>query len=65
MKSKLYKKFIKNPTTDNERAYKVFKNNLNNLIRNYYDLKLANAKTDLKATWSILNEVINKILFGY
>lgn len=28
--------------------------------RNYYDLKLANSKTDLKATWNILNEVINK-----
>ena len=62
-KSKLYKKFLKNPTTENERAYKDFKNNLSNLIRtakrNYYDLKLANSKTDLKATWNILNMVIN------
>ena len=63
-KAKLYKTFLKNPNTDNENANKTLKNKLTQLIRAakriYYDHKLENSKNDLKATWKILDEIINK-----
>ena len=40
-----------------EKTYKTFKNKLNHLIINH---KLAASKNDIKTTWKILNEVLNK-----
>ena len=63
-KNRLYKKFIKSPSLSNERIYKTYKNKLNHLIRlakrKYYDTKFESAKHDLRTTWKLLNEVINK-----
>ena len=63
-KNRLYKKFITSPSLSNERKYKAYKNKLNHLIRiakrKYYDTKFESAKNDLRTTWKLLNEVINK-----
>ena len=63
-KSRLYKKFIRSPSLSNERIYKTYKNKLNHLIRlakrKYYDTRFESAKHDLRTTWKLLNEVINK-----
>lgn len=63
-KNRLYKKFVRSPTTSCELKYKTYKNKLNHLIRIakriYYDSKLEDAKNDLRTTWKLLNEVINK-----
>ena len=63
-KNRLYKKFIQSPTISRELKYKAYKNKLNHLIRiakrTYYDSKLEDAKNDLRTTWKLLNEVINK-----
>ena len=62
--NRLYKKFMKHPTPIREVQYKAYKNKLNNLIRiakrMYYDDKFERSKNDLKATWKLINEVINK-----
>ena len=63
-KNRLYKQFVRSPTTSCELKYKTYKNKLNHLIRiakcTYYDSKLEDAKNDLRATWKLLNEVKNK-----
>ena len=63
-KNRLYQKFIRSPSLSNERIYKTYKNKLNHLIRlakrKYYDTKFESAKNDLRTTWKLLNEVINK-----
>ena len=63
-KSKLYKEFLRSPTSANEYKYKKFKNKLNNLLkiskRSYYDLKFNLAKGNLRATWNLLNQFINR-----
>ena len=63
-KNRLYKKIIKSPYLSNERIYQTYKNKLNHLIRlakrKYYDTKFESAKNDLRTTWKLLNEVINK-----
>jgi hypothetical protein len=61
-KNKLYKKYMTNSTIYRERKYKEYKNKLNHLIRiakrTYYDTKFEQAKSDLKTTWELINEVI-------
>ena len=63
-KSKLYKELLRSPTSANDFKYKKFKNKLNNLLkiskRSYYDLKFNLAKGNLRATWNLLNQVINR-----
>ena len=63
-KNQLHKKIIRSPSLSNERIYKSHKNKLNHLIRlakrKYYDTKFESAKNDLRTTWKLLNEVINK-----
>jgi hypothetical protein len=62
-KNNLYKKYLNNPCTENESKYKRYKNKLTNLLRNakkiYYEEKIENAKTNMKDTWKILNEIVN------
>ena len=63
-KSRLYKLFLRKPSHERESNYKSFRNKLTCLVRiarkNYYDNKLDKAKANLKQTWKILNEVINR-----
>ena len=63
-KCNLYKKSLKYPSPLNITKYKKYKNKLIHLLktskRNFYDTKFDNAKSNLKETWKILNEIINK-----
>ena len=47
-----------------ELQYKSYRNKLTHFIRiaqhHYYDQRFASAKNDLKETWKLVNEVINK-----
>ena len=62
-KSRLYKLFLRKPSHERESNYKSFRNKLTCLVRiarkNFYDNKLDKARSNLKQTWKILNEVIN------
>ena len=63
-KNRLYKAFIKSPSTLRESHYKNFRDKLTHLIRRakrtYYDGKFERTKNDLKSTWKLINEIINK-----
>ena len=63
-KNRLYKAFIKSPSTLRESHYKNFRNKLTHLIRRakrtYYDGQFERTKNDLKSTWKLINEIINK-----
>jgi hypothetical protein len=63
-KNRLYKKIVKHPTPTLETQYKAYKNKLIHLTRiakrTYYDDKFEQSKNDLKATWKLMNEIINK-----
>lgn len=63
-KSKLYHRYVNNPSVPNEITYKRFKNKLNHLLRiakrEYYENQIKYAESNIKHTWKILNEVINR-----
>ena len=63
-KNRLYKQLIKSNDKSCELQCKAYKNKLNHLIRSakrpYNDNKFGSAKQDLRLTWKLLNEVINK-----
>ena len=63
-KHKLYCRFKAKPTEYRERKYKTYRNKLNNLLRTtkkqYFDEKLTEAKHDIKLTWQVINEALNK-----
>ena len=63
-KSKLYIKYKKEPNSFNEKTYKVFRSNLNKVLRKsergHYDNLLTENKSNLKKMWSVINEIINK-----
>ena len=52
------------PNHARQSQYKIYSNKLNTLIRiaerNYYDERFDLAKNNLKDTWKIINEVIDK-----
>lgn len=62
-KEKLHKKFLRKPTLTNRSKYKNYRNKLNHLIRvakrTYYHNRIDCSKSDLKATWKIINELLN------
>ena len=64
-KEALYRKFIKNPSQENERDYKIYRNKLNHLIRiakkNYYSKRLDQAGNDIKSTWNTINELLGRV----
>ena len=60
----LYKRFIKNPSEQAEKEYKLYRNKVNHLLRvaerdHYHELITTN-KDNLKKTWSIMKHIINK-----
>ena len=63
-KNIMYKQFLCSPTSSRECLFKNFRNKLNHLLRiakrEYYDNKLAEYKSNMKFTWRLLNEVINR-----
>ena len=62
-KHKLYKKYLKNPSSNNLLLYKKYRNKLNHTIRigkkKYYKDKFMEAHKNTKQTWNLINEVIN------
>ena len=63
-KNNLYRRFIRCRSKDEEMKYKIYKKKLTNILRycerEYYNKSLELHKKDIKRTWKILNEVINK-----
>ena len=63
-KSILYRQSLQKPSTDRELKYKKYKNKLTQSLRLakrlYYETKLEECKSNMKSTWRILNEVINR-----
>ena len=61
---KLYKRYLKNPSTGNKKRHTIYKNKLTLLLRNakqkyYYNL-FQKHKSDLKKTWSQINDILGK-----
>ena len=60
----LYRQYVSNPTDNRECFYKSYRNRLNHSLRLakrlYYNEALDKSKSNLKRTWKILNEVINR-----
>ena len=63
-KQRLYEKFLKKQTNENETTYKKFKNTFEKLKKqaktNYYANELTKATGNTKKTWSVIKEVIGK-----
>ena len=63
-KNYLYKKILRNPTSQNKSIYTLYKNKLNNLIKiskkNYFCTKFYQEMGNIKGTWNIINTVLNK-----
>ena len=61
-KSKLYKQYLTNQSSHYEICYKNYKNKLNHSLRIakhiYYEEKIDASKSNAKATWRVLNEII-------
>lgn len=62
-KDKLYKQYLSNLSSQKEEKYKTYKNKLNHSLkiatRLYYDKKLNKSKSSMRATWRLLNDVVN------
>ena len=60
----MYRRLFKCRSYDTERRYKKYKNKLTNRLRvcekDYYSKALQSYSNDIKNTWKILNEVINR-----
>ena len=63
-KNRLYKQYIRYPDPTRETKYKKYKNKLIHSIRIakrlYYDKKLEENKSNIKHTWKLLNDIINR-----
>ena len=60
----MYMRYLKRPSYANETFYKRYRNKLTHSLRIakriYYDRQLDHLKSNIKITWQILNEVINR-----
>ena len=63
-KNDLYRRFLKCRSKEAESRYKTYKNKLTGILRycekEYYNKKLQLYKNDVKNTWKLLNEAINR-----
>ena len=63
-KSKLYRLWINNPTTNNRSRYIKYRNKLNTLVKltekDYYSCKLKECAGNLRETWKVIRNVLNK-----
>ena len=61
-KQKLYEKFMKKRTSQNESIYKVYKSLFESLKKkskkNYYTRRLENYQNDIKKSWDVIKEII-------
>ena len=60
----LYKRMLSSPNQIRQSQYKTYRNKLNTLIRiakcNYFNERFESVKNNLKETWKLINQVINK-----
>ena len=63
-KNKLYRQYLCDTSAQKEALYKEYRNKLNHSLRFakrlYYDEKLNESKTNMRATWRLLNDLIYK-----
>ena len=63
-KNRLYKQYLSDPSSINEAKYKKFKNKLNHSLRIakrlYYDRTFIESKSNMRATWRLLDEVVTR-----
>ena len=63
-KNSLYRRCLRNPCAENEAIYRKYKNKLNHSLRTakrlYYESKLEHLKSNIKGTWMLLNEILNR-----
>ena len=63
-KCKMYKLYIKNPTSYRKNLYKKYRNEVTNKIKlakkEYYKNKLNNANRNSKKTWDVINTALGK-----
>ena len=63
-KQKLYERFLKNRTPQNEQKYKNYKNLLETIKKKakkiYYSNKLLKCTGDIKKTWTVMKDIIAK-----
>ena len=63
-KNMLYKCFLNNPNSPNENTYKSYKNKLTHSLRVakrlYYEKQIEKLKSNVKATWKVLSEILNR-----
>ena len=64
IKNKLYVKFLKHPTMENKSLYKQYKCQLRSLLqkceRDHYNFLLIQNKNNMRKSWGIIKEVLNK-----
>ena len=63
-KNKLYKKYLKSSTIENQHKYKVYKNKLDHILRiaekKYYHQFLEDNKNNMFMTWKVINSIIGR-----
>ena len=63
-KNKLYKKYLKISTVANETRYKTYRNKLHHILKiaekQHYSELLMNCQSDIKKTWKIIKNIVNK-----
>ena len=63
-KNKLYKKYLNIPSAANEVKYKTYRNKLNHILqkaeKQHFSGLLDVNKNNLKKTWQIMNDIVNK-----
>ena len=63
-KNKLYKEYLKNPCLVTEKRYKLYRNRVHNDLRNaerkYIKSNLQNNATNMRASWQMINTVLNR-----
>ena len=63
-KNKLYKKHLNIPSAANEVKYKTYRNKLNHILqkaeKHHFNGLLDVNKNDLKKTWQIMKDIVNK-----
>ena len=64
MKNKMYRNVQKTGSQDLELVYKKFRNKVNKMIfiaqKNHYDKLIADNRNNMKKSWRILKEIVNK-----
>ena len=67
-KSKLYRRYLKKPTSENKRKYTEYRSKLKSLLKKaklkYYEDKFKLAYGNLHDTWKILNNILEKKSFS-